>query len=48
MEMQTKEWYISTKLDFSEAKDELKKWKKLKVYLEIEDKGQKCDKYSEK
>ena len=39
MEMQTEELYMSTKLDFSEAKgEELRKWKELKVYLEVEDK----------
>ena len=42
IEMQTEELYISTKLDFSEAKgDELRKWKELKLYLEVEDKVQK-------
>ena len=40
MEMQTEELYISTKFDFSELKgDEQRKWKELKVYLEVEDKG---------
>ena len=30
--------YISTNIDFSEAKrDELGKWKEMKVYLEVED-----------
>ena len=43
MEIQTEELYISTKLDFSEAKgDELKKMEKLKVYFKEEDKRQKC------
>ena len=44
MEMPTEELYISAKLDFfSETKrDELRKRKELEVYLEREDKGQKC------
>ena len=43
MEMQTEEFYMSTKVDFSEAKeDEVRKWKELKVYFKVENKGQKC------
>ena len=38
MKMWTEELYISTKLDFSDAKgDELRKWKELKVYLEVDE-----------
>ena len=43
METQTEELYRSIKNDFSDPKgDEVRKWKELKVYLEVEDKGQKC------
>ena len=43
MKIQAEKLYISTKLDFSKTKgDEGRKWKELKVYLEVEDKGQKC------
>ena len=43
IEIQTEELYISTNLDFSEAKgDELRKWKELDVYLAVENEGQKC------
>ena len=43
MEIQTEELYISTKVDFSEAKgDEVRNWKERKVYLEVVDKAKKC------
>ena len=41
MEIQTEELNRSIKIDFSDAKG-VRKWKELKVYLEVEDKGQKC------
>ena len=42
-DVQHDEVYITTNIDFTKAKqDELTKWRKMMVYSEVEDNGQKC------